>query len=46
MHLGIRQEDMQTTAFTIQPMYDYVENKQVFRGFAVRNKLTVSLQYL
>lgn len=42
LNLGIRQEDMQTTAFTIQPMYDYVENKQVFRGFEVKNELTVS----
>ncbi|MDY0405378.1 SIMPL domain-containing protein [Virgibacillus sp. 179-BFC.A HS] len=44
LQLGIGSENMQTTSFTMQPMYDYVEGKQVFRGFAVNNALTVTLK--
>ncbi|MDY0396936.1 SIMPL domain-containing protein [Virgibacillus halophilus] len=39
---GVGQPDIQTTVFTVYPIYDYVEEKQVFRGFAVSNELTIS----
>ncbi|KXH87080.1 SIMPL domain-containing protein [Sporosarcina sp. HYO08] len=41
---GIAKEDMQTTAFTVQPQYDYVEGQQRFRGYEVVNQITVKTE--
>lgn len=39
--LGIPARDIQTQAYTITPEYDYVDGKQVFRGYRVLNSLKV-----
>lgn len=42
--LGISEEDIQTTAFNIQPVYDFIDGKQVFRGYEVVNTITVQIK--
>lgn len=42
--LGIPDEDIQTTAFNIQPVYDFIDGKQVFRGYEVVNTITVQIK--
>ncbi|MFJ7669187.1 SIMPL domain-containing protein [Lysinibacillus sp. NPDC097195] len=41
--LTIPRENIQTTAYTIAPIYDYVEGKQVFTGYEVTNAITVKV---
>lgn len=41
--LNIPREAIQTAAYTISPNYDYIEGKQVFRGYEVQNAITVKI---
>ena len=41
--LNIDRNDIQTAFFNVFPRYDYVEGKQVFRGYEVSNGLTVKV---
>ncbi len=41
--LNIPREEIQTTVYTISPNYDYIEGRQVFRGFEVQNAITVKI---
>lgn len=41
--LNIPREHIQTAAYTISPRYDYIEGKQVFRGYEVTNAITVKV---
>lgn len=41
--LNIPRENIQTAAYTIAPIYDYVEGKQVFTGYEVTNAITVKI---
>ena len=41
--LNIQREAIQTTAYTISPNYDYIEGRQVFRGYEVQNAITVKI---
>lgn len=41
--LNIPREAIQTTVYTISPNYDYIEGRQVFRGFEVQNAITVQI---
>lgn len=41
--LNIPREAIQTTAYTISPGYDYIEGRQVFRGYEVQNAITVKI---
>lgn len=34
---GVAEEDIQTTRFSVQPLYDYIEGRSVLRGFSVDN---------
>lgn len=43
LELGISRENIKTTSYTITPQYDYVEGKQIFRGYEVRNAITVKI---
>ncbi|NYF25361.1 SIMPL domain-containing protein [Sporosarcina sp. JAI121] len=43
LELGISRENIQTTTYNISPQYDYVEGKQVFRGYQVTNAITVKI---
>ena len=38
--LNIPREEIQTAAYTISPNYDYIEGRQVFRGYEVQNAIT------
>ena len=41
--LNIPREAIQTTVYTISPVYDYIEGRQVFRGYEVQNAITVKI---
>lgn len=43
MALNIPREDIQTANYSISPMYDYIEGRQVFRGYEVQNAITVKI---
>lgn len=43
LELNIPRENIQTAAFNIFPQYDFIEGKQVFRGYEVTNAITVKL---
>ena len=42
--LNIPREDIQTAAYNIFPNYDFIEGKQVFRGYEVTNAITVKVK--
>lgn len=41
--LNIPRENVQTTAYNIAPLYDFVDGKQVFKGYEVTNAITVKI---
>ena len=43
MALNIPREDIQTAHYSISPMYDYIDGRQVFRGYEVQNAITVKI---
>lgn len=44
--LNIPRENIQTAAFNTFPQYDFIDGKQVFRGYEVTNAITVKLEDL
>lgn len=42
--MGIPNKDISTKNYTIEPQYDYVEGKQIFRGYKVTNTLNVTIR--
>lgn len=40
--LGIPQENIQTAAFTIQPLYDFQDGTQIFKGYEVTHTLSIT----
>lgn len=44
LQLNVAQEDIQTASFNIFPQYDYVEGRQVFRGYEVTNAISVKVR--
>lgn len=44
--IGIDEDDLQTETFSIEPQYDYVDRKKIFRGYKVTNKLTITIRDL
>lgn len=42
IQLGVSQENIQTSAFNIQPMYDFEDGKQIFRDYEVTHTLAVN----
>lgn len=43
-HLQVPQEHIRTTEYRINNVYDYVEGKQIFRGYEVRHLLEVKVE--
>ncbi|WP_010650372.1 SIMPL domain-containing protein [Oceanobacillus massiliensis] len=43
INLEVPRDDIQTTNFAINPRYDFVDGVQVFRGYEVRNEITVKI---
>lgn len=41
--LGIARENIKTTSFNIHAQYDYIEGRQIFRGYEVTNAILVTL---
>ena len=41
---GVADEDIQTTRFSVQPQYDFVDGRQELRGFLVNNVATVKVR--
>ncbi len=46
LSLGIPRENIQTISYTISPRYDYVDGKQIFRGYEVSNAISVKISDL
>ncbi|MDF1507583.1 SIMPL domain-containing protein [Robertmurraya sp. DFI.2.37] len=44
--IGVSAEHIQTDQFTIYPMYDYVDGKQIFRGYRVEHLLRITVSNL
>lgn len=42
--LNIPNQDISTASFEIQPQYDYIEGRQVFRGYRVSNILSIIIK--
>jgi uncharacterized protein len=42
--MGIDKKDIQTQAYTIDPQYDYVEGRQVFRNYRVVHNLSITVR--
>jgi uncharacterized protein YggE len=42
--MGIEEKQITTGAFTIDPLYDYIDGRQVFRGYRISNLLAVTIQ--
>lgn len=42
--MGISSEDIQTQSYNIFPQYDFVEGKQIFRGYRVEHKLEIMVR--
>lgn len=41
---GVPTEAIQTQAYNIEPLYDYIEGKQVFRGYRVTHNLRITIR--
>lgn len=41
---GVEDRDVQTTRFSIQPVFDYPDGRQVLRGFEVTNMVTAKVR--
>ncbi|PAE22139.1 hypothetical protein CHH80_03225 [Bacillus sp. 7504-2] len=44
--IGVLAEHIQTDQFTIYPMYDFVDGKQIFRGYRVEHLLLITVNNL
>lgn len=44
LRLGIEEKDIKTESYSISPQYDFVEGKQIFRGYRVNNNLRIMIR--
>lgn len=44
IRLGIDERDIETASYLVEPVYDYPEGKQVFRGYRVKNILRITVR--
>ncbi|WP_143315399.1 SIMPL domain-containing protein [Clostridium sp. HBUAS56017] len=42
--IGVQPENIQTQNYNIRPIYDYVDGKQIFRGYEVSNNINVLIR--
>ncbi|MFC0190204.1 SIMPL domain-containing protein [Fictibacillus aquaticus] len=42
--MGVKNEDIQTTSYRIEPQYNYEDGKQIFRGYQVSHQLKVTIR--
>lgn len=43
-NMGIPSKDITTQSYVIEPQYDYIEGKQVFRGYRVSHSLRITVR--
>ena len=43
LQLGVPRENIRTVSYTVSPQYDYIDGKQIFRGYEVNNSISVKL---
>jgi uncharacterized protein YggE len=41
---GVEEKDIQTARFSVQPLYDFTDGRQILRGFAVSNIVTAKIR--
>ena len=41
---GVAEEDIQTTRFSVEPRFDFIDGRQVLRGFVVNNLVTAKIR--
>lgn len=44
--MGVSPQDIKTQSFTVSPQYDYIEGRQVFRGYRVEHMLEIAIREL
>lgn len=44
--LGLKDEDISTASYAVNPEYDWVDNRQVFRGYFARREINLTLRDL
>ena len=44
--LGLKDEDISTASYAVNPEYDWVDNRQVFRGYFARREINLALRDL
>ncbi len=42
--MGIVQDDIQTVSYTVEPQYDFIEGKQILRGYRVANLYRITVR--
>lgn len=43
LQLGVARENIRTVFYTVSPQYDYIDGKQIFKGYEVNNSISVKL---
>ncbi|MGM9973974.1 MAG: SIMPL domain-containing protein, partial [Clostridiaceae bacterium] len=46
LNFGIPRDNIKTSSYTIEPQYDYVEGRQIFKGYRVSNILSIEVTRL
>ncbi len=41
---GVEDDDIQTTRFSVQPRFDFIDGRQILRGFVVSNVVTAKIR--
>ncbi|MCY6355284.1 SIMPL domain-containing protein [Clostridium sp. ZS2-4] len=44
--LGIKEDDIETVSYNIKKTYDYVDGKQIFKSYEVKNELKITVKDL
>ena len=44
INMGIKEKDIKTESYNIELIYDYVDGKQIFKGYRIRNILSVTVR--
>lgn len=46
VRMGIDEKDIETASYVVEPLYEYVEGRQIFKGYRVKNLLRVTVREL
>ncbi len=42
--LGVADKDIQTTSYTLRPVYDYTQKERVFKGYSLNQQISVKIR--